>query len=99
MLLLVCLGDDSLGYLNGVWHIVHIEVAIQVVVDEVAGFIVVETADVITEPLLEILVLRIVDIVFEWFRIFFVNFNFILEINYPLLHLSATYRETAYIMP
>ena len=49
--LLLSLGDDGLGDPNGIFYTVHIETGIHVVVEEVAGFIIGEIAEVIIEPL------------------------------------------------
>jgi hypothetical protein len=65
IILLLGFGDDGLGDFDGIFHIVQIEVGMHVIVEEFAGFIVGEAADIIAEPLMEVLALRLIDIVFE----------------------------------
>ena len=49
-MLLLGFVDNGLGNLDSIIYIVHVETCMHVVVEEVTGLIIVETADVIIEP-------------------------------------------------
>ena len=67
------LVDDGLGDIDGVLHIVHIEIGIHVVVEEVADFVVGESFDVFVEPFGEGFVLGIFYLVFINLLVFIIS--------------------------